>query len=369
LTTGAAFVSFRIIIADRLFSANAAERLKREHGMKHLIVAITLLSGSLWAQSSPALDIPTPASPANGPSYSQMYCSGFVTREAIPRTNFVLGSKEGPHEDRIPGRALMFLGGPGLAEGQRYSLLRQIEDPDREDSSPEQRKKLAKLGALYQEVGWVTVHMVQKGSAVASFDFSCDAAIRGDIVVPYREKPALAFRTTDPPISSFHPAVDRVSGHILGSQEYLALLGAGMAVYTDFGAAKGAKPGDYLVILRGYAPGDLNRIDRASEQLPRGAATEANAVKPPKIHPNADNRIPPHVLGELLVLNVSREASTAVITRAFAELELGDAVQSEDGPSAHAETPQSARTETAPCQPASHLRRMLFLAHGCKAAK
>jgi len=332
--------------------------------MKHLIAALTLLCGSLWAQSSTPLDIPTGASPANGPSYSQMHCSGFITRNAIPRTNFVLGSKEGPHEDRIPGRALMFLGGPALVEGQRYSLLRQVEDPNHEDPSPEQRKTLGKLGALYQEVGWVTVRAVQKGTAIASFDFSCEPAIQGDIVVPFREKPTVAFRATDPPISSFIPAINAVHGHILGSPDFAGLLGPGMTVYTDFGGAKGAKPGDYLVIVRGYAPGDLNRIDRASEDLLRGA--EATAVKPAKVKPHADDRIPPHVLGELLVLDVTRESSTAIITRAFAEMELGDVVQGEGSQTARVETPQDAANAPAPCHPASRLRRMLFLAHNCQ---
>jgi hypothetical protein len=332
--------------------------------MKRLIVAITLLSGSLWAQSGAALDIPTAASPANGPSYSQMYCSGFITREAIPRTNYVLGSKEAPHEDRISGRSLMFLGGPALVAGSRYSLLRQIDDPNREDSSPEQRKKLARLGALYQEVGWVTVRAVQNGVSIASFDFACDPAIQGDIVVPFREKPALPRRVTDPPISAFVPAVDPVHGHILGSLGFVGLLGTGTVVYTDFGGAKGAKPGDYLIIVRGYSPRDLNRIDRASEDLPRGA--EDTAVKPAKIKPHADDRIPPHVLGEVLVLNASRESSTAIVTRAFAEMELGDVIQGEGSLSAHADTPPPPTTEPAPCQPASRLRRMLLLGHGCK---
>jgi hypothetical protein len=333
--------------------------------MKHLIAALTLLSGSLWAQSNRPLDIPTGASPGNGPSYSQMYCSGFITRQAIPRTNFVLGSKETPQEDLISGRALMFLGGPTLVQGQRYSLLRQVADPNHEDSSPEQRKKLGKLGALYEEVGWVTVRSVQKNVSIASFDFSCEPAIQGDIVVPFREKPTLSFRTTDPAISTFVPAVNAVHGHILGSRDFSGLLSQGMVVYTDFGRAMGARPGDYLTIVRGYAPGDLNRIDRATEGLPRGA--EATAVKPAKVKSHADDRLPPRVLGEVLVLDVSRDSSTGIITRAFSEMELGDVVQGEAGQSGRAESSQET-AEPASCKPASRLRRMLSLAHGCKGA-
>ena len=296
--------------------------------MKSLIVAITLLSATLLAQSGPGPDIPPASSPANGPSYSQLYCAGFETREAIARTNFVLGSKESPHEDRFPGRSQLFLAGPGLAEGQRYSLLRQVEDPNREDSSPEQRRKLARLGALYEEIGWVTVHSVNKGSAIASFDFACSTAIPGDIVVPFKEKPAIAFRTTEPPIASFQGEANAIRGHIVGSKDFLGLLGTGLIVYTDFGSAKGACPGDYLYVLRGYAPGDLNRIDRASERLPKGA--DATVVKPAKIKSDSGALAPFHILGEILLLNVTAESSTAMITRSFAEIELGDVVEKEE---------------------------------------
>lgn len=365
LTSEPLFVSFRVIIAHGPICANAALRLKREHGMKRLIVIIALLSGSLWAQSSPSLDVPAKSSPANGPSYSQLYCSGFITRQAVPHTNFVLASKEAPHEDQIAGRSVIFLGGPGLAEGQRYSLLRQVEDPNREDSSPLQRKKLGKLGRLYEEVGWATVRSVQQGTAIATFDFSCDAAIPGDLVVPFQEKPAVSFRPQEAPVNSFLPAVGAPTGHILGSKEFIGLLGSGNIVYTDFGAVKGAKPGDYLFVRRGYATSDLNRIDQASEKLPRGFDSNAVNTAKPKVH--ADDGIPSHVLGEMLVLNVSAEASTALITRSFAEMELGDVVQGESlqATATGSEATVTTGNDAKPCGLGTRVRSLLHF-HNCK---
>jgi hypothetical protein len=328
------------------------------------IIAIALLSGTLFAQQLNYVpELAAPVSPANGPSYSQMHCAGFVTRESIPRTNYVLASKESPHEDRFPAHSQLFLGGPSLLAGQRYSVLRQVDDPNREDSSPEQRKRLAKLGGLYQDIGWVTVHSIEKGAAIASFDFSCNPAIPGDIVVPYQEKPVIAYRSTDVALKAFVSSDNGVKGQILGSPDFVGLLGTSQIVYTDFGSAKGAKLGDYLLIVRGYAPSDLNRIDRASEQLPKGS--EAGAVKPAKIKPAAEAGVPQRVLGEVLVLSVNRESSTALITRAFSEMELGDVVESED--------PQAQlAVEDESCQPASRLHRLLVLSHlshGCKAAQ
>jgi hypothetical protein len=320
--------------------------------MKYLIAIFALLSGSLWAQTTSALDVPVTASKSNGPSYSQLYCSGFITRQGLPRTNFLLASKEAPHEDQFAIHSIVFLGGPGLVEGQRYSLIRQIEDPDREDSSPEQRKRLGKLGKLYQEIGWVTVHSVQKGAAIASIDFSCDTAIPGDIVVPFQEKPAINVRRIDPPVNSFLPVSTGPTGHILGSKDFVGLIGSGTIVYTDFGSAKGVQPGDYLFIRRGYATADLNKIDRASEGLPTG--NDPDAVNRPKLKANVV--LPSRVLGEMLVLNVSAESSTAIVTRSFAEIQLGDAVEGENSQAASVEpVPSKELQPTQPCGAFSYL--------------
>lgn len=337
--------------------------------MKPLIVAIALLSGTLLGQSGLKPNIPSGSAPANGPSYSQQYCAGFVTTVSIPRTNYILGSKESPHENTIPGHAQLFLGGPGLVAGERYTVLRQIDDPNRETSSPEQRSKLAKLGALYQDIGWVTVHSIASGAAIASFDFACDAALRGDIVVPFKQRPTLDVRTVDGPVDSFRELSTAPKGHILGAKDFVDLLGTGLVVYTDFGSNKGAKPGDYLYVLRGYTAGDLNKIDRATMALPNGAEADASVVNPAHVKASADAHIPQRVLGEMLVLNATPGSSTAIITRSFAEMQLGDVVIGEDqliasvAPAATADNP-------APCTLVSRLHRLLLLhPHSCPDSK
>jgi hypothetical protein len=341
------------------------------------LLSLPLLSQTQMGQTMPGL--PTPeAAPILGPTYSQLYCSGFITREAVSRHSFVLGSKESPHENLFQGRSTLFLRGPNLAVGERYSLVRQVADPNRENSSPEQRKKLAGLGDQYEDIGWVTIRSVINGTAIASFDYSCTNAIQGDLVVPFKERPQIAFRTPEPELDVFRATATGLKGHILGARDFVGLLGTGTIVYTDFGAIKGAKPGDYLLITRGYAPEDLNAVDRASLSLPRGE--EATAVNPAKIAPDSDRLMPDHVLGEIIVLSVSPESSTALIARVSAEMGLGDVVQSED-PGSQEEQRQNARQEPSPtairqddatCQASSSFLHRAFvfthLSHGCKAA-
>ena len=316
--------------------------------MTQRFMAIFLLSGALWAQSGPQpqsakygqIGGPAAASPrTSGPAYSQLYCSGFVTREAFPRSNFVMGSKESPNADRFGGRDTLFLRGANLTAGNRYSIVRQVSDVNREDSSPDERSRFAAVGEHYEDIGWVTVQTVDNGTATATFDFSCDAAIPGDVLLPFEERPQFTYRVPEPPLESFRFGSAATTGHILGARDFVGLLGDGLIVYTDFGSNKGAKPGDYLVISRGYRTDDLNRMDRASEHLPRGA--ESSAVHQADVPQDAAKRMPNHVLGEMLVLNTSAEASTALITRVVGEVELGDLLQLEG-----AQAVQSASVET-----------------------
>jgi len=339
--------------------------------MNHLILAIALLSGTLVAQSTNPSSLPPGSSPANGPSYSQQYCAGFVTHAVVPRTNYILGSKESPNENSFPGRAQLFLGGPGLIPGERYTILRQIDDPNRETSSPVQRAKLSKLGALYEDIGWVTIQSVVKGVPIASFDFACDTALRGDIVVPFKQRPTLSYHASNDPVEDFYQPSSAPKGHVLGARDFVNLLGTGLIVYTDIGTAKGARPGDFLFVLRGYAAGDLNRIDRATLTLPSGAETDAAVVKPARVKASVDSRLPQRVLGEMLVLSATPESSTAIVTRSFAEMELGDVVVreplSQERQTDGAESAAAAENTPQPCHPASLMRRLLLLhPHACQ---
>ncbi len=330
-------------------------------------MAIFLLSAALWAQSGPQtqsapagqLAVSNAASQPSGPGYSQLYCSGFVTREAIPRSSFIMGSKESPHADRFSARETLFLRGADLTPGNRYSILRQVADINREDSAPEQRAKLASVGDRYEDIGWVTVQSAENGTAIAIFDFACDGAIPGDILVPFQERPEFTYRRPEPPLDSFRFGNAATTGHILGSRDFAGLLGTGLIVYTDFGSNKGAKPGDYLVISRGYRSGDLNKMDRSSEYLPKGA--ESTAVHKADVPRDAEKLMPNRILGEMLVLNVSAEASTAIITRVTSEVQLGDLLQLEG---AQAEQTASAEANAASVANDSRWHRMVSFVRG-----
>ncbi|MDR3762846.1 MAG: hypothetical protein P4M01_01990 [Acidobacteriota bacterium] len=330
--------------------------------MKRLIAITLLITGSLWAQST--LSVPAKSVKSNPPSTSQQYCAGFISHNAISRQNHIVASKDAPHEDEFAGGSVLFIAGPTLKEGERYSILRETKDPNREEFTPEISRKMARLGRLYQELGWVTVHNIAGKISIASFDFSCDAAVPGDIVVPFEAKPEISVRGTDDPINPYVSG-NAINGHILGSKDALGLLGTGSIVYLDYGANKGAKVGEYLFIRRGYTDAELNTVDRISERLPKGAAIEA--ANPVKVTADDQKKLPAHLLGEVVLLDVRETASTGYILRSFAEIQLGDAVEEEEGGAAVAAHAEPAATPAAtPCTDSALWRRALFLGHKCK---
>ena len=329
--------------------------------MKRLSVIAILICGSLWAQSAPSAHAPAP-SKSLVPGYTQMYCAGFVYHHTLSRKNFIVASKEAPHVDEFPLGETVFLGGPNLKAGERYSIVREVVDPNLEMISPEQEIRFKHLGHLYKEIGWVTVSSVQKGAAVAKIGFSCDPAVPGDIIIPFEEKPTPATREFDPPLDQFLPSTGGPRGHILGTKDFVDLLGRGNIVYLDFGANKGARPGDYLYIRRGYGDKELNKIDQASEMLPRGFDPGAVHQAPLK----SIKHLPSHVLGEVLVMSVTERSSTALIIRSAAEVQLGDVVESE-GPGS--EPVQEAKPKTQPpCKILGNWRHRIFLG-GCVPGK
>ena len=327
--------------------------------MKRLSIIAVLACGSLWAQSTPPAQS-SATTKSFVPGYTQMYCAGFVYHRTLSRKNFVAASKEAPHVDQFPLGETVFLAGPNLAAGERYSILREVVDPNKELSVPEQARHLRNLGHLYQEIGQVTVKSVLKGGAVAKITFSCDPAVPGDIVVPFEEKPMPQTRDVDPPLDQFMPPTGAARGHILGSKDFVELLGRGNIVYTDFGATKGARPGDYLYIRRGYGDHDLNKMDRISEQLPRGL--EPNAVH--QAHLKSIAKLPSHVLGEALVLSVTEHSSTVIIIRTVAEVHLGEVLEGEGPGNAPVATPAAPE----PCKLVDRLRHRIFLG-GCQPHK
>jgi len=299
--------------------------------MKKMSLLLALvLSVAVWAQDQPVPAGNSPQSFATNrtehqlaPTYTDVYCAGFVSKENIPMTNHVLGGLNSPHATKFEAHDTIYLAGSGYAVGNRYSVLRKVLDPNRQEMFPGQHKLLDSSGSEYAELGRVAVTHMEKDVAVAEIEFSCQPLMPGDFLVPFQEKPVIQFRSTKKNFEPFAP-FSGTAGRIIDGKEFDQLLGTGAKVYVNIGANKGLKPGDYLRVTRNYDPAKMDPIDRLSLAAP----SRDDTVKNGPIVKNDDlKKLPFHGVGELIVLSVTPETATAMITFALEDIQVGDVVE------------------------------------------
>jgi hypothetical protein len=169
------------------------------------------------------------------------------------------------------------------------------------------------------------VTTIRGKNAVAEVEFSCSVIVPGDLVTPFQEKSPVTYRPAS--TSNRFPASEgSVNARIVMAKDFDTVLGTGAKVYIDAGADKGIKPGDYFRAVRGYDPAKIDRVEALSYKV---AQTEDSQKTPARI-PGAEYAgLPKRALGELIVLNVTPTASTAMVTKSLESINVGDTVELE----------------------------------------
>lgn len=300
--------------------------------MKKISLLLLLVSSvALWAQDQPAATTPAPQKFGSNiterqlaPTYSDLYCAGFVSKENIPTMNHVVAGFNTPDQSRFFGHEFIYLAGSGYAVGNRYTVLRKVRDPNREEMFSGQNKLLAASGIEYDELGQVTVTHVEKDSAVAKIEFTCQPIIAGDFLVPFQEKPTIQFRPKTK-FEEFAP-FSGTAGRIIDGRGFDQVLGTGSKAYVNIGANKGLKPGDYLRITRNYNPKQMSHLDVLSTYPPSTDDT-VRTKDSAKVKNEDLKKLPYRGLGEMIILSVTPETATGMITFALADVQVGDTVE------------------------------------------
>lgn len=300
--------------------------------MKKLwLVLMLVLSVAAWAQEQPAA-APNASHQSTStnvserqlePTYSDLYCSGFVSKENIPAANHVVAGYNAPHETRYTTGEFVYLIGSGYAVGNRYTVLRKVRDPNGEQMFPGQNRRLKESGIQYADLGRVAIVEVQNDIAVGKVEFSCMPYTDCDLVVPFQERPEVKFRATKAKFQEFLPYSGK-GGFIIGAKEFDQVLGTGAKIYVNIGAGKGLHPGDYIRITRNYNPSTMQPVDRLSLSAMN---SEDTSLHPPKVTKSELKKLPYRGVGEAIVLSVTSETATAMITFALEDVQVGDTVE------------------------------------------
>jgi hypothetical protein len=271
-----------------------------------------------------AQNAPQGASGAAQPGYSPVNCAGFITDQRVPDEMRLVSGEQSTYKLIFAERDYVYINrgqDKGVRVGDRFAVMRPDRDPLEVPWFKWQEKLLKAMGSKYLDAGQVRVVNVQPKMSVAEVVFSCDYMQRGDIVRPYVERPAPPFKDAST-FDHFAPVSGKPVGMVVAGRDYAQTYGSGSTVYVNLGAAQNVKVGDYFRVFR--YQGSL------AETAPqtRGYATEIYGFGSSPVRYTWKD-LPREVLGEGIVLNVSRNAATVLLTFASGEIVAGDYIELE----------------------------------------
>jgi len=282
------------------------------------------LSVSLGAAVSSAQNV-TPATPAIPQiDFSTVNCSGFVTDQKVPdeirlvsgeQSNYKITFARGDYVHINRGQD------KGVRVGDRFSVVRPDKDPTDVPWFKWQEKLLKAMGTPYLDAGQVRVVDVQPKVSVAQVIFSCGYMQRGDILQPYQDRPAPPYK--DPAaFDRFAPVSGKPVAMVVVGKDYGQIYGKLSPVYVNLGTNQGVKVGDYFRIFR--YQGSM------AETVPQNKGYQYSMYGFGSAPTRYEwNDLPREILGEGIVINVSRNSSTMVITFSSIEVYAGDYIEIE----------------------------------------
>ncbi len=305
--------------------------------MKKAVLIVMVLAASALLAQQTTKDAPVAfrnnlVERPNAPTWSDLYCSGFVSKEKPPMENHVLGGRLSPNVSRFVANDVVFLSGKPLQAGERYTLLRRTRDPNHLEHFPGQSSSREKSGDNWSSVGIIRVTHVVDGMNVDRIEASCQDAIIGDIAVPFVEKSAIPYSHSAKDFHAYGVPTSSVTGSIIDTMDGDYLVGTHSRVYVNLGQNKGLHPGDYLRITRGNAWSELSPVESISAKA--DSVADEYKFKMPVPFKGADEDMPRRGLGEVMVLDVHPETATGIVTLALEDIHVGDLIEVENAPPA-----------------------------------
>ncbi len=276
------------------------------------------------ASQTPAVNSTQRVSEATSPDYTAVYCSSFVTDERLSNDTVLISGEES-NVKVIFGRGDYVYINKGSAQGvkvgDRYSIARQVQDETKVQWFKWQDKLLKAMGTVYKDAGQLIVTTVQPNVSIAQISFSCDYVQRGDLLRPYQDRPSPPYRA-GAKFDHFAPVSGKPVGMLVVGQDFSQLYGKNSIAYINLGNDQGVKTGDYIRIFR--YQGSM------AETAPTTKGVQYKLYGYGSTPTKYEwNDVPREVLGEGIVINTSKNASSVFITYSRIEAYAGDYVEVE----------------------------------------
>jgi hypothetical protein len=264
------------------------------------------------AQNSPQVD------------FTAVNCSGFVTDQKVPDGIRLISGEQSNYKVTFGRGDRVFINrgqDKGVRVGDRFMVVRPEEDATSVQWFKWQSKLMKAMGTAYKDQGQVRVVNVQPKVSIAEVTFSCGYMQRGDILEPYQDRPAPPFK--DPgAFDHFAPVSGKPVAMVVSGTDFTQLFGKNQTIYVNLGTRQGVKVGDYFRVFRYQGSMAETAPQTKGYQYTLygfGGAPERYEW----------NDLPREVLGEGIVINVSGNSSTVMLTYSTIEIYAGDYVEIE----------------------------------------
>ncbi len=259
-----------------------------------------------------------------------IYCSGVVTTESVPRDTYVITGEGSAIKNTFAEGDYVYFnkgGNQGVKVGDVFSVVRAIQDPTDVQWTKWQFSILKKLGTVWSDAGRLRVVVVQSDVSIAQVQHACTYLQRGDIVLPFTERPA-------PPLKSennfdrFAPASGKPTAMVIAGRYWAVETGTNGTVYVNLGTNQGVRVGDYFRVFRyqGTEHETVYQLTRIAFEIEPSFGMAGYGSVPKKWN---WNNVPREVLGEGVVVRTAPNSSTVLITFSLREIYLGDYVELE----------------------------------------
>jgi hypothetical protein len=205
--------------------------------------------------------------------------------------------------------------------GSEFLVSRPVTDSSATQWFVWQKGLMRAMGTMYADIGRLRVVHVDANIATAEIVQFCDRMQRGDIVQPFTARAVPSFKPASK-LDIFAPGSGKEMAMVVSMRDFAQVASAGRIVYVNLGTEQGARIGDYFRVFR--YQGQRHEVAytiRDQEEAVYGFGSAPGNWK--------WSDLPREILGEGIVLNVSQNSSTLLITDSLREIYAGDYVEIE----------------------------------------
>jgi hypothetical protein len=265
------------------------------------------------------------------PSPNEIYCSGIVTTESVPRDTYVITGEQSGYKVTFDEGDYVYVSkgsDQGVKVGDEFGVIRPVKDTGGIDWTKWQSSILRKMGTVWEDEGRIKVIVTQPNVSIGQVEHSCNYLQRGDIVLPFSERPVPPLKSEDK-FDRFAPGDGKPMAMVITGKKFQQQSGVNDIVYVNLGNAQGVKVGDYFRIFRYQGT-----QHETAYQTPRYSFNTDGDLGPTYGYGSAPakwnwNNVPREDLGEGIVLRTGPNSATVLITFSLREMFPGDYIEVE----------------------------------------